>query len=359
MPRHPRACPLADVSRAVALVEARRQGEGLRTRVRGQFPGGPLPAGRARHLPVAKTEAGQTVHEQGHHAHEVQPALRLPVVREVRGPLREQLETARLVAGQRAELHVLRVRAAHALHGPYEPEAPQMVRACLVRAAQPQQRHQGGGEGRVRLVGAGVLALQHRPPQLHGLRVPALLRLPPALPVQLARMAVGHGVPVGGQPRGVRPLGPRDVPDMRGHAVLGAAHGPLGVSGEPVAVLHLAEPLLDRGERDVRLVEHAGRHPLEDPVQRVGLVLVEVLGAFVPQAQQPREGDEHLPLLGAVVVDLQLVPERFDHGERDVQLLGRRQQLLRARVAGRTLRLVGVLRHRPAQGVEVGDLTHA
>ncbi|ELS56799.1 hypothetical protein STVIR_2257 [Streptomyces viridochromogenes Tue57] len=346
---HTRACPLADVRRAVALVEARGQREGLPARVGGEFASGPVAAHRARHLLITQPERAQAVHEQGHHRHEVQLAARMPVVREVRRPLREQLQAARLVPGQRAELHVVRVRPAHALHGPHEPESPQMVGAGLVLAAQAQQRHQGGREDRVRLVGACELALKDRPPQPQRRHVPAPLRLPPPLPVQLAGVAVGHAVPVGGQPGGVRPLGPRHVPDMRGHAELGAANGPFGVPGEPVAALHLAEPLLDRGQRDVRLVEHAGRHPLEDPVQRVRLVLVEVLGPLVPHAQQTREGDEHLRLLRAVVVDLQLVSERLDHGERDVQLLGLGEQPLRARVAGGTLRLLAVLLHRPAQ----------
>ncbi|MDQ0833625.1 hypothetical protein QF032_005469 [Streptomyces achromogenes] len=282
----------------------------------------------------------------------------MALVREVRGPLREQLQAPRLVAGQRAELDVGGVRAPHALHGPHQPEPAQMVGAGLVRAAQPQQRQQRGRQHTVRLVRARVLALEDRRPQLQGLGVPPPLRLPPALPVQLARVAVGHRVPVRGQPGGERPLGPRHVAHVRGDAELGAAHRPFGVTREPVAVLHLAQPLLHRRQRHVRLVEHAGRHPLEDPVQRMRLVRVEVLGPVVPHAQQPRERDEHLRLLGAVVVDLQLVPERLDHGERDLQLLRLREQLFRARVAGRPLRLLTVLRHRPAQGVEVRDLTH-
>ncbi len=356
--RHTRACPLADVPRAVALVEAGGQREGLAPSVRGEVARAPRPVGRSRHPLLAEPELGQTVHEQGHHGHEVQLAARMPVVREVRRPLCEQLQAAGLVAGQRAELDVVRVGPAHALHGPYEPETPQMVGARLVRAAEPQQGRQGGREHRVRLVRAGVLALQDRRPQLQRRRVPPALRLPPALPVQLAGVTVGHGVPVGGQPGGVRPLGPLHVPGVRGHTELGTAHGPLGVPGQPVAVFHLAEPLLDGGQRYVRLVQHAGRHPLEDPVQRVRLVGVEVLGPLVPHAQQPREGHEHLGLFGAVVVDLQLVPERLDHRERHVQLLRLGEQLLRARVARRALRLLGVLRHRPAQLVEVRDPAH-
>lgn len=358
LPVHTRACPLADVRRAVALVEARGQRQGLHARVLREFRRRPLPPGRPGHPLTVETQLGQTPHEQHHHAEELQLAVRMPLVREVRRPLREQLQAPRLVAGQRAELDVVGVGAPHALHGPHQPEAPQMVRAGLLRAAEPQQRHQGRREHRVRLVRARVLALQDRRPQRERLRVAAPLRLPPALSVQLARVTVGHGVPVRGQPRGERPLRPLHVAHVRGHAELGAAHRPRGVPGEPVAVLHLAEPLLDRRQRHVRLVEHAGRHPLEDPVQRVRLVLVEVLGPFVPHAQQPRERDEHLRLLGAVVVDLQLVPERLDHGERDAEPLGLHQQLLRARVAGRALRLLAVLRHRPAEGVEVRDLAH-
>ncbi|EFE66887.1 predicted protein [Streptomyces viridosporus ATCC 14672] len=59
-----------------------------------------------------------------------------------------------------------------------------------------------------------------------------------------------------------------------------------------------------------------------------------------------------------VVVDRQPVPERLDHGERDVQPLGLQQQPLRPGIAGRPLRLSGVLRHRPAQGVGVRDPAH-
>ena len=172
------------------------------------------PAGPGHGL-RAEPERGQPVHQQGDHGQEVHPAARFPGVREVGGTFRQQLQGPRLVAGERAELHVVRVRAAHALHGADEPEAAQMVGPRLVQAAEPQQGQQRGREDRVRLVGARVLALQDRLPQLQGLGVRAPLGQPPALVVQFAGVAVGHAVPVGGQPRGVRPLGPRQVPDGR------------------------------------------------------------------------------------------------------------------------------------------------
>ncbi len=350
---HPRPRPPADVRRAVARVEACRERKGLLARVDGEFGRGPRAPGRSRHRPSAEAEPGQAVHHQGGHGHVVELAARVAGVREVGGPLGEQFQGARLVPRQRAELHVVRVGRAHALHGAHQTQAPEMMGTGLLQAAQAQQRDEGGGQYGVRLVGAAVLALQDRAPQLQGLRAGVALGPPPSLAVQFARVAVRHAVPVGGQPGGMGPLRSLRVPQVRGHAELGTTHGPFGVTGEPVAVLHLAEPLLYGGERDVRLVEHAGRHPLEDPVQRVDLVLVEVLGVFVPQAQQAREGDEHLVLLGAVVVDLQLVSERFDHGERDVQLLRLGEQLFRARVAGGPLRLLVVVPHRLAQGVEV------
>ncbi len=169
---HARADVLADVRRAVAQVEARGQGKGLLARVDGEFAGGPVALGRPGDRLVGHTHGGQPVHEEGHGGQEVHPAARLPGVREVRGALREQLQAARLVAGQRAELDVVRVRAPHALHGPHQPEAPQMMRAGLVEAAQAQQRAQGGRQDAVRLVGARELALQDRPPQVAAPRRP-------------------------------------------------------------------------------------------------------------------------------------------------------------------------------------------
>ena len=73
-------------------------------------------------------------------------AARLPGVREVRGTLGEDLQTARLVAGQRAELDVLGRRRAHALLVPHHAVAAQVVLRASAGAAEPHQRQQRGGE---------------------------------------------------------------------------------------------------------------------------------------------------------------------------------------------------------------------
>ncbi len=353
--RHPLTHPVAHVRGAVAPVEGLRQRQRLRPRVRGELSGRPVTAGRPRHLSRAHVQRHQPVHDQRGHRQVVLLARRVPVVGEVRRPLRQQLQRPRLVAGERAELHVLGVGGPHALRRPHQAETAQVVRLRLVEPAQPQQRQQRGRQHVVRLVGAGEAALQDRTPHLQRLRVVAARHLPPALPLQLAGVAVGHPVPVRRHPRPVGALRPLQVADVTGDVELAGPHGPLGVARQPVAALHLLQPVLHGVQRDVRLPQHPRRHPLEAPEQRVRLVRVEVLRPLVPHPQQPGERHERLVLLRAVVVDGQLVAQCLDHGQRYAERLGVRQQLLGPRVARRALGPLAVLRDRAAQLVQAGD----
>lgn len=288
-------------------------------------------------------QRGQPVHQQSGDGQEVHQGVGVTGGGEVRGPLGEDLQGPRLIAGQRAELDVQRHGVPHGLHRADHPVPAQVVTAGLLGAAGAQQRKQRGRQHGMGLMGAGVLPVEDRPPGVKRLLVLPAVHLPGALAVQFAGVAVGHPVPVGRLPGGVRPLGPLQIAEMAGDLQLALAHGPFGMPGEPVAVCHLALPLLDGGERYVRLIDHGTGDPLEHPEEVVGHDLVEASGLLVPHAQQAREGDEHLVLLRAVVVRLQLVGERLDEERRVPGPFGLGQQPLRTGVAGRPLRLLVVV----------------
>lgn len=149
---------------------------------------------------------------------------------DVGGVFGEDLQTARLVAGERAELDVLADRRQQAVVAAGQAVAAQVVRAGLGGPSEPQQGHQGGGQHPVRLLGAGLLGRQHRLPDLQRLGVVAAQDGVLPLAVELAGAAVAYVVALGRQPVPEGPLGPLVVAHRVGEPQLSLAYGPLAVA---------------------------------------------------------------------------------------------------------------------------------
>ena len=237
--------------------------------------------------------------------------------------------------------------------------AAQMRRARLVGPTEPQQRQQRQCQHAVRLLGAGLLAGEHGGPGVQRRGVLTLLGQPGAAIADLAGRAVGHLVAGRGPPFAQRRPGASDVAEMRRDGVLRLPHGPRRVARDGVAATHLAVPGLDGGEAHVGCSEHAGRDPLEVPVQTERVVGVESAGGRVPQPQQMRERNELPAFVAGVFVRLDQVDQRLDQrlGLPHVLRLG--EQLLGRGRLGQAARALAVLLQGVHQRGEIGKAAHA
>ncbi len=234
----------------------------------------------------------------------------------------DDLDGPRLVAGQGAEAEVAGDGVEHVVLVADHRVAAQVVGAGLVEAPEGDQRHEGSRERRVGFVGAPQVAFEDRGPQFHGPLVVAGVGRDPSDVVAAAGFAVAHAVGFGGVQRREGLRGALGVAEVLGERVLGFVDGVQRVARFGVAGPEPPQPLLDRRERDLRVLDHLVDHPLEHPVDAVRQAPVEMLGGGVVVVQQPREGHEdagrvHRELVGVHQVGEGLVEQGRVVGGRD------------------------------------------
>ncbi len=234
--------------------------------------------------------------------------------------LREQFQTAGLVAGQRAEFQVPAdlaghpgVAAAAAVPGEVQLPGP-------VGVAGAQQGQQGVGDGAGGFLLARLLAGQDGLPGAQRPLVVTGREVVQGAFADLAGLAVAE--------RGAGAARPQLVGEVRvlahvgGEAVGLPVVGLEAVTGLLVPLAHLGQPLAQAGQGYLRHRAQGGGHPLEPPEHQVAQVLVEDVGLLVEEGEQPGEGHGRLAGLGAVRVRLLEFEQRADEREGFVELLG-------------------------------------
>lgn len=332
---------------AVAGVEAGGEVVGAAARLgaqAGHRPGAARPPG-GRQLTVA--ELLDALQEHLHPGEEVELVQRRVDLVEQGAVLREQLQTARLVAGQRAELQVPPdlpghggVAAAGAVAGQVQLPGP----LGIIGAQQRQQRVRHG-PGRLLL--AGLLARQDRLPHAQRPRVVARGQVVAGALADLAGLAVAEPGTGAARPQLVGEGGV--LTDVGGQLVGLAVVGLQGEPGLLVAVAHLRRPLAQAGQRDLGQLAQRVGDPLEPPEQQVAQALVEDVGLLVEQGEQPGEDHGRLARLRAVGVRLLQLQQRPHQRDRIGELLGGVGEFLGGDGTGTAVGAPAVLLQRPVQ----------
>jgi hypothetical protein len=181
----------------------------------------------------------------------------------------QQLEATVLVVGTRAERDVPpeigQVGQLVALQ-PVRP--PVRVRRLLQPAGTKVRLHQLV-ENRLRLLGAGQLAGQHRTGQLHHVVVPAAERQVGRPVGRVAADAVGEVVAGCGDPSLVPDVGLVGQPEVLGHQKPSLVDGLHAVAALAVAAFHVVQHRVRTVERHVGELQQRADHRLEVPEQVV------------------------------------------------------------------------------------------
>ncbi|WP_159104809.1 hypothetical protein [Plantactinospora sp. BB1] len=248
----------------------------------------------------------------------------------------QQLQPARLVAGQRAERQVVTDQRHVRDVRPVPTVRPQVRVPRLLPPAGVQVRQQQRGEYALRLLDTAQPAGEHRLGQRHRLLVPAERGEVFDLVRRVATGTVGEFVPGCGGPPAVPLRGLVRRADVHRHLVPVFVDHLEAVAAAAIAPLHVVEYRHRAVQRNLGKLEQAADHVLEIPEQGVQVPLLVRPRVAVELGQAPGEGDERPGRLAAVVVG-----GGGEHPGREPELL----------VAG------GV--HLPEQCFGGGDLTAA